>query len=65
MSEMTKVAEAYQAAVATPIGFSDVYLGQLAWTGIRAVMSATGLAHDELSRCQPMRAGDGVPLRSP
>lgn len=31
----------YQAAVATPIGFADVYLGQLAWTGIRAVMSAT------------------------
>ncbi len=31
----------YHAAVATPIEFSDVYLGQLAWTGIRAVMSAT------------------------
>jgi lipooligosaccharide transport system permease protein len=31
----------YHAAVSTPVGSSDVYLGQLSWTGIRTVMSAT------------------------
>jgi lipooligosaccharide transport system permease protein len=31
----------YHAAVSTPVESSDVYLGQLAWTGVRTVMSAT------------------------
>ncbi len=31
----------YHAAVATPMESSDVYLGQLAWTGVRTSMSAT------------------------
>jgi lipooligosaccharide transport system permease protein len=31
----------YHAAVSTPISARDVYLGQLSWTGVRTVMSAT------------------------
>jgi lipooligosaccharide transport system permease protein len=31
----------YHAAVSTPLDSRDVYLGQLAWTGVRNVMSAT------------------------
>ncbi len=31
----------YHAAVSTPVDSGDVYLGQLSWTGIRTVMSAT------------------------
>jgi len=31
----------YHAAVSTPVESGDVYLGQLAWTGVRTIMSAT------------------------
>ena len=31
----------YHAAVSTPVASNDVYLGQLSWTGVRTVMSAT------------------------